>query len=639
MRIAILNRHFSESRGGVERFCANLAREFVRAGHDVHVFAADWDAEPEGVTLHRVPMLSVFSWTKLCSFARNARKTLGSHEFDVVYALTQAFGGDIYRVGGLHLPWLAARHPNPLVRWLKILTSPVNIANLRLEHRIFSGNEYRLFVANSTMGKEHIVYHYGTPDGCVRVVHNGVDPSVFHPGVRDRFRASTRRELGIPDDVPVLLFLAANWKRKGLEYFLRALPIEENCRAVVVGKARTGPFERIAEQRALGDRVVFAGPTSEPVKYYAAADLFVLPTRYDPFANVCLEALACGVPVITSRENGAAELIEPGVNGYLLDRPGDVLQLREFIERFLRSRDRNAMRCAAARTGAEYTADRTACNTLGVFDEFIARARGTRGSDTRNSGQVPLAFALPPADRDTLGLLRSGKTPDGWESVRHSNTARVLRGTLSDGRVVYYKEFLPRNAAERWKSIFRGSRARRAQRGSALIRSKGLSAPATIIAGSLPAERSFLLSEAVPGEALEDYYRARFAGPRNPFDLARKREFIRELGAEVAVLHRRGIIHGDLRGYNVLVQESDDGLHFHFIDNERTRLSDSEDERRHNLVQIGTIWLAGLTISDRMRFFDAYREARPEIGPDWKPIAAAVHRATAQRLRDRGHSL
>jgi tRNA A-37 threonylcarbamoyl transferase component Bud32 len=283
------------------------------------------------------------------------------------------------------------------------------------------------------------------------------------------------------------------------------------------------------------------------------------------------------------------------------------------------------MREAALRTGAGYTAERTARETVRVFQEYRAGKTGC--------GEVSAG------DEETLGKLTRGDIPEGWEEVRHSRTARVVRGALSDGRDVFYKEFLPRDVFEGVKSVFRGSRARRAQRGGALLRSKGLGAPQTIRAGSLPGGRSYLLSEAAPGVSVEDYYRRHFAGEERGAYAARKREFIRALGREVAKLHQRCIVHGDLGGYNILVQETGGGWSIHFIDNEGTRPSSSEAARERNLVQIGTNGLPGLTIRDRMRFFVAYRDARSGTLASWKRTAASVYQVTVRRLRKRGRSL
>jgi UDP-glucose:(heptosyl)LPS alpha-1,3-glucosyltransferase len=277
MRIALVTKQFSESHGGVERVCVNLARGLAGRGHEVHVFAHRWDLEPEGVILHRVPMVSIFSWSKMLSFARNAKSRYEKENYDVVYVLTPALGGDIFRIGGLHRQWLAVKHPNLMIRWCFSLASPVNLANLYLENKIFSRKGYGVFVANSHMGKEHIILHYGIPADRIQVVYNGVDPEVFHPAVRQQYQAEVRGELGIPEDVPVVLFLAANWKRKGLETLLRALPEHGNYRAVVVGRERAGRYGKIVQVRGLGGKVVFSGPTTKPARFYGTADLFVLP--------------------------------------------------------------------------------------------------------------------------------------------------------------------------------------------------------------------------------------------------------------------------------------------------------------------------------------------------------------------------
>jgi UDP-glucose:(heptosyl)LPS alpha-1,3-glucosyltransferase len=626
MRIVLVSRYFSETLGGVERFGLNLARQLIQKGHQVDVFAHTREVKPEGVAFHPVPMNSLFSWSKMISFSGNARSLVKNHDCDIVYTLSPVAFGDIFRMGGLHKQWLTAKHPWRFARFLRSILSPANLANLYLEKRMFAGNTFLLFVANSRMGKEHIILHYGIPADRIRVVYNGVDVEVFHDGVREQWRDTVRRQYGIPADVPLFLFLASNWKRKGLDNLLRALPTEPECRLLVVGSKRWRRAAPLLRRYGLTEKVILAGPTAEPWRFYAAADLFVLPTRCDPFANVCLEALACGLPVVTTRENGASELIRHGQNGYVVDHPDDLHGLREILLEFLGRKDWDEMRHAAAETGCRYSSAQTAETTLSVFNEVLAWKKRERASPLSAGCSVPGV----PKEPDRMGI------PPGWREIRHSGQACVLAAQLEDGRNAVYKEFLPRNCLERWKTRFRGSRAERARRGSAILRSKGFSAPQTLRTGRLSDARSYILSEALPGETLEDYYKARFDPERNAPDPKRKRDLLREFGRTVGKLHRAGIVHGDLRGFNVLVEETEAGWRFHFLDNERTVLSRRARRRFRNLVQIATIILPGLTNTDRMRFFHAYLSVWPELLPEGKEWAKKIHTMATSRLKERG---
>ena len=178
-------------------------------------------------------------------------------------------------------------------------------------------------------------------------MYPGVDVSRFHAGGRAQRRAAARRNLGIAEDEIVFLFVANNFRRKGLDLVLRALRRvdlrQARARLLVVGAGRRWLFGPLALLLGVSDWVTFAGASQEVEKFYGAADVFVLPTRYDPFAAVCLEAMACGLPVITTMMNGAAELIETGRSGFVLDpfRLQDSLAraMQFFLERG---------RCAAA---------------------------------------------------------------------------------------------------------------------------------------------------------------------------------------------------------------------------------------------------------------------------------------------------
>src|SRR5262249_18712656 len=144
--------------------------------------------------------------------------------------------------------------------------------------------------------------------------------------VNDRLtvRAALRPRWGVDDETLVGLFVAMNYRLKGLEPLLRAvalIPRDRRFRLVVVGNPRTQRFERLAKNLGIQERVVFHGFCTDARQVYFAADFLVHPTFYDPCSLVVLEALACGLPVITTRFNGAAELMHPPLDGLAIDDP------------------------------------------------------------------------------------------------------------------------------------------------------------------------------------------------------------------------------------------------------------------------------------------------------------------------------
>jgi UDP-glucose:(heptosyl)LPS alpha-1,3-glucosyltransferase len=207
---------------------------------------------------------------------------------------------------------------------------------LWIEGKIFKEGNYRAIIANSKRGKEEIVKHYGVPPEKIKVIYTPVDMARFsmdHPPERGN---RVRDSLGIPDKSRVLLFVGSGFRRKGLKGVIEALPmVGENTHLIVIGKDRIAPYRSLARRAGKERYVHFTGPLSSVESYYSAADLFVFPTIYEPFSNVCLEAIASGLPLVTSRINGASEVVREGKNGYVIENPVDPSEIAGKIEKGL----------------------------------------------------------------------------------------------------------------------------------------------------------------------------------------------------------------------------------------------------------------------------------------------------------------
>jgi len=322
---------------------SSVVAELAKRGHEVHVFAHEWDttANVNGVDVHRVPMSALFSFTRASSFAKNCREMLASEKFDVVFSFERTLQQDVYRAGdGCHREWLEQR--KKFASAFKKLTMPLNPLHkvlLSLERKVFSPQNTKLVVANSHRGKTEIVRHYKFPAANIRVIYNGVDSEKFSPDCRDKFRKATREKFGIGETDFVALFVGSGWERKGLAFAIRAVAkMESGGRKgvlLVVGRdSREGKYRGQAQQLGVSDRVLFAGTTKEIEQFYGAGDVLLLPTIYEPFSNVCLEAMACGLPVITSRANGVAELIANNVNGGVVENPADWEAIAKWLKFF-----------------------------------------------------------------------------------------------------------------------------------------------------------------------------------------------------------------------------------------------------------------------------------------------------------------
>jgi UDP-glucose:(heptosyl)LPS alpha-1,3-glucosyltransferase len=149
----------------------------------------------------------------------------------------------------------------------------------------------------------------------------------------------------------------------------------EPLRLVVAGGKRLAPYRRFAEHCGAGLATTFLGAVDDAAPYYAAADIYAQPTFYDPCSLVVLEALATGLPVITSRYNGAGELITPGQEGYILQDPGDADELEHFLHELLDPQKRYPMQDAARRLAIAHSLDRNCSEILGVYREIAQRTR------------------------------------------------------------------------------------------------------------------------------------------------------------------------------------------------------------------------------------------------------------------------
>jgi UDP-glucose:(heptosyl)LPS alpha-1,3-glucosyltransferase len=295
-------------------------------------------------------VLSQPSVLRQLSFALAARRAVRAGGFDIVQSHERCLLQDIYRAGeGSHRAYLEAMgRGGPQV-------NPQHRLILYLERRIFTLRAARQIVAISARGKSEIEALYGTPPDRVSVVYNGVDLERFHPENRNRWRDETRETLGLPADAWLIAFVGSGFERKGLGPLLESVSRLRDRRAhvLVAGKGRTDAYRVLVERLGLGGAVSFIAPRPDVERIYAAADLVALPARYEPFGNVHLEALASGVPVLTTRVAGGAEVVRDGLTGAVV-----VAATAEEIERGLRTvreGDARKMRLAARAAAEPFT--------------------------------------------------------------------------------------------------------------------------------------------------------------------------------------------------------------------------------------------------------------------------------------------
>src|SRR5438067_594360 len=314
LRLAFVRRGYSPT-GGAEAYLKRLARGVIEAGHEARLVATnEWpeDQWPLG-PITRLRAESVIG------FADELEEIRPQLHCDVLFSLERVWSCDVYRAGdGVHRAWLVRRRnfELPLKQFVRALNRKHRDL-LQLEESLFANRKAARVIVASKMVKDEIVDLYAYPADNIDVVRNGVplDTFRFDPELREK----ARDDLKLKPDQIALLFAGSGWERKGLLFTIEAMQLckNRNMRLLVAGRGNQRSYK--------SKRVQFLGEVLDLVRIYAAADIFILPTIYDPFSNACLEALACGLPVITTRANGFSEIIEDGVHGSIVDFANDLV--------------------------------------------------------------------------------------------------------------------------------------------------------------------------------------------------------------------------------------------------------------------------------------------------------------------------
>lgn len=367
MRIAFIV-HDHHRTAGHSRYVYELAVRFA-SEHEVHVYANKISNRDPRVKYHYVPALRFNALASVLTFILPAT-FLRLSKFDIVHA--QGLCGLRQNVVTAHMcqaAWYEAQEKfmGQLTFRQKIFRALV----LPLERKIFNQKRTKSVIAVSRRIKNDLATHYGRSED-VTLIHHGVDLLGFSPDNRIKWRLPTRAELGMSNDKFVALYVGD--LQKGALTAIEAVSRVEGVRLVCVSASDPTGYKAFAEKMAPGC-VQFQRATNIIEKYYAAADALLFPTFYDAFGMVISEAMASGLPVITCAQAGAAELIDHGTDGVVIENSSDVNAFAKWLER-LRSdvllRDR--MGAEARRKIEHYSWDDTAAETMRVYRALIEKS-------------------------------------------------------------------------------------------------------------------------------------------------------------------------------------------------------------------------------------------------------------------------
>jgi len=386
VKIGFQIERLAPSRGGAETYVHRFAQTLLAAGHEVHLIAAAFEDEPPGAILHHVLQRGLARPERDWRFARAAGKAARRAGLDVVVAVGRTFGANVLQPHGGTLGG-SRRQNRRLLRsallgrlkrasdWL----NPRVRMQALIERRQYQADPPPDVVAISRMVRDDMRAFHGVPEERLHLVYNGVDIERFSPSACEAARGKARRAWDLAPHETCFLMVAHNPKLKGLRELIEAaarLGRSEAWRIVVVGRGRVGRFQEQAALAGLADRVHFPGPMEDVLPAYAACDVYVQPTWYDPCSLVVLEALACGRPVITTRFNGASELMADGREGVVLDAPDEIGRLHEALARLLDADLRQRMGAAGRATAEQHPIERNFDEMMAVFSIAAARKEG-----------------------------------------------------------------------------------------------------------------------------------------------------------------------------------------------------------------------------------------------------------------------
>jgi len=337
MKIALIRNKYAPGYGGAEKVAEKFVTHFIEHGHEITVFSEKFSGEEsDKLKWRKVPRGNGLS--KTTSFHRQVQKLLNKDncrdEFDIIYTMCRTFPADIFRITEqLHCEWMSIGY-SALAK-----LNPRHLAILNLEKTTIDPENMRHIVVNSKLLQEQVINRFDYPKEKVSLVSNGVDENVYFPA-KDGEKEEIKKKLHLSDRF-VCVFVAGNFKIKGLNEAIRAIAgLKEKTRKsvtlVVVGKDKAKPFLDLAEKLNVSENIIFAGKQSKMREYYIASDLLLYPSHYETFGNVILEACACGIPALTTKMVGAAELIQDKKNGFLVKSAKKIDQITSLLEAYIK---------------------------------------------------------------------------------------------------------------------------------------------------------------------------------------------------------------------------------------------------------------------------------------------------------------
>lgn len=344
LNVALVSESVSSVRGGAETSTSQFLQHLLDQGVNVDLYTQTRLEARERLKVHTIETRGGLKTFQTLRFSSKVDQLLAGRQYDVVHAITPCLAADVYQPRGGTVPETVERNlamrQSSASRALKRIANEFNLkqrAMLRLERQLVCRTRPPVVVAISEYVRRQLTHHYRLNGDRIQLIFNGVDYQPCGDEQCRLDRAAVRELYGVAEDQVLALVIAHNFRLKGVAHWLAALRLlrrrhGDKFKSVIIGKASARPYVRLAHSLGVSDVVMFVGPTQRTREFFHAADILVHPTYYDPCSRVVLEAMLHGVPPVTTRFNGAAEVITDGVTGRIIASPADIEDLARAVE-------------------------------------------------------------------------------------------------------------------------------------------------------------------------------------------------------------------------------------------------------------------------------------------------------------------
>lgn len=357
--------------GGAEKFVYQLTEQLAfQADLEIHVFANQWSVGNAPITFHKVPIIPFPRFMRPISFAYFSNKRIRSKDYDLIHSHDRIFKMDLFTMHGIpHKTWIKKARRKSLSLFDRSIGW--------VEGKGITGSHIPTILPVSTLVKDELLKLYDIPESKIRVIHPGVSSERFSAFDTMVCRHEIRQRHGLSQSDIVVLFVGMNFEIKRLELVIKGIgelvakgDKNSNLKLLVVGKGGKEQYLTMARNLGVANRITFTGVTNEVEKYYLASDIFAMPSRYDTFGLVVLEAMMAGLPVIISERVGAKDLINSGVHGFILAENPTSFDLSEKFAFLMKKENRIKMGKKAKQVALRCTWDKTVDQVTEMYHQL-----------------------------------------------------------------------------------------------------------------------------------------------------------------------------------------------------------------------------------------------------------------------------